>query len=193
MVAVDIDEVLFPFAVEFVAFNNREYGDSLAVDDFFCYELERVLGLTVDEAVERLYSFCGADHDHVKPLQEAQASIATLASRYDIAGITARDARFRDNTADWLRKNQIEIAAGVTHVGYAPIMEKPKKKVEVCQELGAIALIDDSLGHVTECAERGLTGVLFGDYPWNQADELPQNVVRCADWPAVLEYFDGRG
>ena len=80
----------------------------------------------------------------------------------------------------------------VLHIGYADVMEKPVKKVDMCKRLGAIALIDDSLSHVTECAEEGIEGVLFGDYPWNQADELPSGVTRCVDWPAVLEYFDAR-
>ncbi|HVX57219.1 MAG TPA: hypothetical protein VHA37_05800, partial [Candidatus Saccharimonadales bacterium] len=80
----------------------------------------------------------------------------------------------------------------LVHVGYHLEMKQPKPKAAVCREVGAVALIDDSLGHVQTCAEQGIDGVLFGDYPWNQAEELPAGVTRCADWAAVLEYFDGR-
>ncbi|MGH7234327.1 MAG: hypothetical protein ACREF7_02680, partial [Candidatus Saccharimonadales bacterium] len=73
---------------------------------------------------------------------------------------------------------------------YAPMMEAPKSKAEVCQELGAIALIDDSLGHTKECAEVGIEGILFGDYYWNQVDVLPPGVTRCVDWQAVNQHFN---
>jgi hypothetical protein len=30
---------------------------------------------------------------------------------------------------------------------------------------------------------------LFGDYTWNQADDLPNGITRVKDWAAVEEYF----
>jgi uncharacterized HAD superfamily protein len=38
-----------------------------------------------------------------------------------------------------------------------------------------------------------MSGVLFGNYPWNQVDKLPDNVVRVNNWQEVLEYFDAKG
>ncbi len=80
--------------------------------------------------------------------------------------------------------------SSVSYIGYAAVMSNPRKKVEVCKDIEAIALIDDSIGHITECVEAGMQGILFGDYPWNQTEELSSGIVRCSNWPEVLEYFD---
>lgn len=58
------------------------------------------------------------------------------------------------------------------------------------KQVSAVALIDDSLGHVSECAGIGMQGVLFGDYSWNShSEQLPDRVTRCADWNEVAEFF----
>jgi hypothetical protein len=69
-------------------------------------------------------------------------------------------------------------------------MDILRSKAEVCQEIGAFALIDDSIGHVTGCAEIGRRGILFGNYPWNQAEILHEDIIRCPDWRIVLDHFD---
>ncbi|HEY5267859.1 MAG TPA: hypothetical protein VII94_01850, partial [Candidatus Saccharimonadales bacterium] len=78
----------------------------------------------------------------------------------------------------------------VVMIGWAPIMEKPLTKAEVCIDLGAIALIDDSLPHILHAVESGVEGVLFGNYPWNQTLELPIGAIRTESWPKVLEHFN---
>jgi len=192
VIAVDIDEVLFPFVQEFVAYDNQRSGGELAASDFFCYRFEHVLDISLEEAVQRVYSFNGAPHDHISPIAEAQEAIAQLGQSYDLSVVTARHPQFEANTERWLNRYMGGFFSEVVHVGYAAVMERPQRKVDVCQRLGAVALIDDSVEHVSECAEAGLEGVLFGDYEWNQVKELPGGVTRCKDWRAVLEYFDGR-
>ncbi len=66
-------------------------------------------------------------------------------------------------------------------------MEMPVTKAEICQKIGAFALLDDSISHLVECAEVGVDGYLFGDYPWNQVEELPNGIVRCLDWQEVAD------
>ncbi|HVX23921.1 MAG TPA: hypothetical protein VG992_01075 [Candidatus Saccharimonadales bacterium] len=164
VVAIDIDEVLFPFVPGFAALQNERYGTNLIVDDFFSYEFHQVLDLPVPETIDRVYDFVRADHGHIMPLPEAQTGLARLSEKYDLSIVTARHPEFTDHTKAWLDRHFADHFASLTFIGYAPIMEKPQTKVSVCRDLGAIALIDDSLGHVSECAADGL--------------------------PAVLEYFD---
>ena len=77
-----------------------------------------------------------------------------------------------------------------TFIGFPEVMEKPLTKAEVCKEIGAVALIDDSLKHLLQCSEVGIEGILFGDYPWNQTDSLPENITRCTNWLEVLEHLN---
>ncbi|HMH30906.1 MAG TPA: hypothetical protein VK534_00330 [Methylomirabilota bacterium] len=191
-IAVDIDEVLFPFAVNFTEFHNREYGTRTALKDIKTYHFQHDFGITMEEAVSRVYEFSGLSHDHIEPLEASQEAILDLSEDYDLALVTARSPRFEASTKKWISRHYGDIFAGATFIDYSPAMEKPLKKIDICREIGAVALIDDSLGHVSECAEVGIAGVLHGNYPWNQANELPELVTRCEKWPAVLEYFNGR-
>lgn len=38
----------------------------------------------------------------------------------------------------------------------------------------------------------GIRTLLFGDYPWNQAETLPPNVVRVTNWDEVCRVLLGR-
>ncbi len=192
-IAVDVDEVLFPFVEEFVKFDNAIHGGEFTSEHFLSYAFEDVLGTPMDEAVRRVYDFNGSDHGHITPLEKTHDALSSLSERFDLMIVTARHPQFAASTKDWVSRHLDGFFSSLSHIGYAPVMEMPIKKVEVCRELGAIALIDDSLSHVSECAEDNIEGILFGDYPWNQADVLPSGVVRCRDWAAVLEHFDGRG
>lgn len=192
VIAVDVDEVLFPFVSEFVKFDNAIYGGEVCAAQFSTYAFEDVLKIPLDESVERVYSFNRADHAHIEPLEQARDALITLSERFDMVIVTARHPQFETNTSSWLQRHLDGFFSSLSHIGYAPLMEKPVKKVDVCRELGAMALIDDSVGHVSECAEAGIDGILFGDYPWNQTNELPAGVIRCKNWPAVLEYFNER-
>ncbi len=193
MIAVDIDDVLFPFVPEFVQFDNARFNGSLSEDDFFNYRFWEVLGIPLDEAVERVYDFNAAEHSHIEPLYNVKDSLKALSKDYDLVVITARHPRFADVTDNWLNTHLEGIFSEVVHIGHALVVDEPQRKVDVCHKLKAFALIDDSLDHTSECVDEGIEGILFGNYPWNQSDKLPKGVSRCEDWPAVEEYFNGRG
>lgn len=189
-IAVDVDEVLFPFVDNFVKHDNAIHGGNFAAEHFSTYAFEQVLQTTMRHSMTRVYDFNKQDHSHIQPLEQARDALVTLSERFDLAIVTARHPQFEANTTSWLDLHLDGFFSSLTHIGYSPVMEKPVKKIDVCRELGAIALIDDSLGHVSECAKEGVLGVLFGNYPWNQATTLPEGVTRCQDWQAVLRYFE---
>lgn len=192
VLAMDIDEVVFPFVAEFVSWHNVEYGTSLFFDDFHSYEFETILDTSVEETIHRVHSFIEYEHSHsgVSPIDIADKAVHRLGERFTVHAVTARHPSFRKITEEYLTEHYGDVISDVTLVGHAATMELLVSKAQVCQELGAAALIDDSISHVTGCAEAGITGVLFGDYPWNQSAQLHPDVIRCANWPAVLEYFD---
>lgn len=192
MIATDIDEVLFPFVDEFAVWHNTEYGTELKTRDFVSYEFSGVLEVSVKEAVHRVHTFFGAEHSHlaVPPLGEAQEAIARLEKQYEIVAITARHPQFEDPTVQYLLQHFGGVITDIALLGrHDTGIDILRTKAEVCHELGAIALVDDSITHVAECARTGIQGILFGDYPWNQADELPNGVVRYENWDGVLEHF----
>jgi hypothetical protein len=93
------------------------------------------------------------------------------------------------------------------HYGRAGDDRKPKSKAEICADLGATMLIDDSLIYALQCSQT-LEHVLLFDYqasyPWNKlkpalagddsaaaavAAALPANVHRVHSWEEALQVF----
>ncbi len=59
----------------------------------------------------------------------------------------------------------------------------------MCRDLGAVALIDDSLRYALECASSLRVVYLFGEYGWNRTPagtHVPDNVVRVASWADLV-------
>lgn len=191
-IAIDVDEVLFPFVPEFTKFHNSTYGTSVSIDDFLSYEFEEVLGLPVEEVIKRIYAFHDVDDMHVEPLSEAQSAIRTLSNRYRLVIITARNPTYEISTRAWIEKNFPAVFSEIVLVGHPSTVADYRSKAEVCKEMNAIALVDDSLNHVLKCNEVGVQGILFGDYPWSSQNDVTEDVVRCKNWQAVVEYFDGQ-
>ena len=185
VLAIDIDEVLFPLVPQLAIYYNIHYGTSLKFEDYVTYDLDKVWGSTVQEAVARVNAYFAAGNLQVEPIDGAIEALGRLAERYRLVVITSRHDTLTEATHAWLDRHfdgvfETVILAGNHHVG-----GNVKTKVSLCRELGAVALIDDSVRYVKECAVAGQRAILFGDYPWNQTDALPDGVVRARDWAEV--------
>lgn len=189
VIATDIDEVLFPFVNEFLAWHNQEYGTSLMMENFQSYNFEDTLEVPVAETVHRVNTFLNIAHDPVLPLEQSQQGITALSKRYKLVAITARHPRFEHSTWRYIDKYYHDKIAELTLVGHRETVDTVKKKVEICLNIGAMALIDDNIEHITPCPDMGVEGVLFGNYPWNQQESIQPGVVRCHDWLMVMEHF----
>ena len=185
VLAIDIDEVLFPLVPELAAYHNAQHGTSLAASDFVSYDLDKVWGGTVADAVAKVNAFFAVDHLHIEPIKGAIDSLRLLAEYFQLIVITSRHDSLTDATYAWIDRYFADLFETVILAGNHHAGGDVKTKVSLCRELGAVALIDDSLRYVLECSDVGQRAILFGDYPWNQADKLPEGVVRARDWNEV--------
>lgn len=193
-----MDEVFFPFAAHFAEHHNQQHGTNLTYVDITSYNFEDIIGEDILETVKRVHAATEVDHSHIDPIEGSPDAVRQLEKQFDLVIVTARDPKHEEQTLDWLERHYRDVFSDVIHVGHIGAVEKPIKKVEICRQLAAIALIDDSPKHIEEVANAGIEGVLFGNYAWNQDKEfengvLPERVTRQANWPAVLEHFDVRG
>jgi hypothetical protein len=124
--------------------------------------------------------------------------------------VTSRQTMLRAATEEWVSIHFPGLFEGVHFANhYARDGSKPRSKLEIIKELGAVALVDDSRHHALECADGSLpTVVLFGDYAWNKpstsaaregvgakpsAATLKQlaasheNLHRCVDWRSTKQ------
>jgi 5'(3')-deoxyribonucleotidase len=189
VLAVDVDDVLYPLVSAFIDYHNRLHGTKTVIEDFVSYHMDESMGITRDEFLERFRAF-GDEGGFTKsrPAQQSQQAIKKLSETYDMVIVTSRWQQWEQDTIDWLQEHFPDIFHDV-HFANSIAWHRGDKfdKATICQELGAVAFIDDSLHNVEQVAATGIRSLLFGDYAWNQTDELPDNAQRVKDWDEVLE------
>lgn len=188
LLAVDFDDVLFPFMERLVPHYNEKYGANFHIDDYHTFDFWEVWGNSPVECWHYVDDFFDQPHSGIEPLPGSVEGVDALHSCYELAIVTARDESLRSYTEAWL--NEI-FPERFSHVhlcsSYSPDPQARRTKLQVVEELGAVALIDDSLKNVTAVAATGRRGLLFGEYAWNRSEQLPNNVNRYTDWPSIIE------
>ena len=192
VIAVDIDEVLFPFTPEFLAKHNATHGVSIEQSDLNTYYfIEELYELGENEDPEDIIEnfLHEAYEGNIGPYNGAIEAIQKLKQNFTLEIITARRPTMQTITEKWLNKHFPEVFKGVH---FPRKRSAQTTKVEICKEIGAKYLIDDHPANFEGMLEAGITLLLFGEYPWNNTDKLPKNVTRVKDWQAVELYFDGK-
>jgi 5'(3')-deoxyribonucleotidase len=190
-IAFDVDEVLFPLLGAFFPYLNAIHGYGIRPEQMKTYRTEELIGGTAEELLSKMDAFMETEYyEKAEPLAGAVESLTKLHETYRLVIITARHKTFRGPTEKFIDDNFSGLFDDIryTHTLENPGVEIPKP--DICKELGASLLIDDNLHNVIACAGQGIPAILFGNYTWNQTDTLPDGVVRCMDWPAVVEYLE---
>lgn len=195
IIAVDIDDVLAANAKGFTDFSNKRWGTNLKPEDYHDH-WALLWGLDHKETVERadVYANEGVFKDYAH-FEDALPVLKKISKKYKLIVVTARRVVAEKDTRDWIE----QYFSNIFHeIYFAGIFDEvtdhfyQKTKGELIKELGASYLIDDQLKHCISAGEIGLEAVLFGNYSWNQAKSLPNNIYRASNWQQVSEYFDAR-
>lgn len=190
IIAVDVDEVLLPTMPYLVDWHNANHDSALTINDYFTTELWHVWGNTREEAIEKCLNFHQKiDLIDMTPMESAASVLRNLRKNYDLAVVTSRHYELKDTTIKWLDENFAGVFNDHLFGNHFNFSAPGPSKGELCRGINASYLIDDSLKHVTECAKTGIKCLLFGNYAWNFAEELPENITRVGNWNAVGRYF----
>jgi uncharacterized HAD superfamily protein len=188
VVAIDIDEVLFPFTPHINEYYNQRHGTRLTLADYVHFSLDDVWGAPAGTANQYVTDFLSREHRHILPVEQAVAALEQLRRHYRLVVVTARDGQMERQTKQWLLHHFPDFFDDIVLAGNSFTGRGFRAKAEVCRDLGAVYLVDDGLHNITECAAVGVSGLLFGEYPWNQTTEpLPANVQRVADWDEATQ------
>lgn len=178
-IAIDCDDVLVPAAPSILDHYNRTYNASVLLKDFYSD-----WGEPSDVAIKRVDIFLKTpEYQSIKPFAEAIEALRSLNVRHDLHMVTGRPDYLSDATHRMLAAHFPDIFKTVQFTNF--FGAKPRSKAEVCRELNADVLIDDHLHHATVVAESGIPALLFGEYPWNESTDLPNNVHRTKNWQEV--------
>jgi uncharacterized HAD superfamily protein len=193
IIAVDIDEVLTPFVKHLLDFYNKRFPENqILLENFHSYQFWEVWGGTMHEANNLVDEFFKSDDfKSQQPLEHAVQTLQKLKERFELVIVTSRQHAIKDHTHEFLDKYYPGIFSSVlmgNHYGKEGVK---KSKPDMCKEIGAVLLIDDSLDYARQCAEANLDAILFGDYPWNRTKyDLHENIVRVAHWKDVEQAID---
>jgi hypothetical protein len=176
VVAVDFDDVVAAFNQAYIAHHNRQYGTPFVryetVDTF---DMAVLYGVDQQTIVDRVRKFCHDHHFEIWPWSGALEGLGELAERYELHIVTSRCESLHDVTAAWLLEHGLRDLFTELHFtnGFGTLYPDRKRgKLEVCQEIGAVALIEDAPVNAQQVADGGVP-VLMPNRPWNMGFHHP--------------------
>ncbi len=191
VIAVDIDEVLAQHNVELVKYHNEQYGSTHTVEHYVSDHWSEIWGVDREEASKRAVAFheSGA-HGRLTPVEGAFECLQQLSEHFELHIVTARRRLIINSTHEWVEKHYPGIFRGIRFVHVWEDVDPPTK-AEVCKDIDAVLLIDDSVSHCALATKSGIDALLFGDYAWNRAlpDDFPSSIKRALSWPEVVTYI----
>ena|SRR3990167_7500467 len=193
-IAVDIDDVLVPHVEDLITWHNKEYGTNMDLASYHSRDPKDWGSDTIEEAISRVQKFfVTPDFLEARPMAEAVGVLTKLSKGYKLIVITARDDIIESVTRKWLNQHFPELFKEAHFTARFNLEGKSLSKADMGKNAGAQYLIDDTLDNIIEASKTGIAALLFGDYPWNQANGLPDGVTRTKNWQEVLEYFNAEG
>lgn len=192
-IAIDVDDVLAANAAGLVAYSNKKWGTNLTVNDYQEHwgEMWQVDHAESEQRALQIFEeavMSGYEYDDT-----ALPVLLELRKKYRLVVVTARRRLIEQSTREWLERHYEGIFddvmfAGLYDAGHTDDVYQ-KTKLDTLKGISAHYLIDDQTKHCFAAAEAGIHAILFGDYTWNQTDELPSLVTRCRDWQAIRAFF----
>jgi 5'(3')-deoxyribonucleotidase len=197
IIAVDIDDVLAQGTESLRLEVNKRLGVHLLPEHYqvpgpywgYYEQVWETHGLADRITMAELNPQMEQDQSHVPAVEGARDALLKLKSHYELVVVTSRESSWQAATTSWLDVQFPQTFSQVLFTnGRAGL--KQKNKGQICKEISATWLIDDNVEHAKTALAEGVRVVLFGDYGWHQ--DVPEDIVACKDWNAVVEYFDGR-
>ena len=158
ILAVDIDEVLFPFTPTFLAFHNDTYQTQLTIRHKQSDFLELVTGDSEDAMLAKIDAYIKTPHYAASgPIPDAVHVIQRLSQTWRMVIVTARTPNYRGTTELFVARH----FPAIEGILYSCDPRDPKKytpKRDLCIQINARALIDDSLRNLQPLAGTNVAG-----------------------------------
>ena len=184
-IAVDCDDVIVPFISTIAKFHNQEYGSTLEENHFKSYEFWRVWSGTEERAIEKVKEFQKSDmFKKMIPYEESRRIIPALARRYNLVLVTARPDYMLEETQDLLDTYFPNSFSEIHFTNEWAGNGKTRKKSQICKEIKAELIIEDSHANAIDCAKSGIQAILINK-PWNTSEETHPNLYRVNNWPEI--------
>ncbi len=192
VIAVDFDDVVCDFNWKYIDHHNETYGDPrMTREKAHTFDMAALYGITPDEVVKRVRNFCTNHHGEIKLHRGADRGLHELSRKHELHIVTSRCESFRETTMDWMEeKGVLGYFSGLHFTnGFGTLFpERKRTKLQVCEKIQAIALIEDSPGNAHIVADGGIP-VVVPEYAWNTGKLDHDRIHVVNDWttiPAVI-------
>ena len=190
VVCIDADDTTADFFWTFLQYYNARYGTPFTIGDFKTRKFHLVWGCSREEAIRRIDDFQHSSYyRRILPLEgSVEGARSLFEAGKKLYVVTSRSDYTRQDTERFYQTYFPGIVSDIIHSAnkHSGDINSGKTKAEICGDFGA-PLIDDDLVYVQPCAETAFGGVLFGDYPWQNGQELPLRVERGKNWEDILK------
>lgn len=183
-IGMDIDDTIWKFNESFINFLNFKNRTNYKIDNFEG-SFEDLFNLSQDEISVLLeefeYSLEFGKFDLIEGVKEFLEELKQI---HEIIFITARSNKFEEITRKKLVEHFGEFDFPI-HFLYDENYNKLNSKADLCIEHGVDYMIDDFLQNLLSCSNKGIKSFLL-DRPWNQTEELDENIIRVKEWNELL-------
>lgn len=187
VLAIDIDEVLAEFVPVLAEFHNRTYGTSFTAEHFISYEFHEVWGGTVQEATMKVQEFFRSPlfTDGLPMLHGAYTAMRRLQKYFELHVVTSRQFAIQALTEEWINKHFTGVFTAIHFGNHYAQSGVTRSKAEICKEIGACMLVDDSVRYAQNCQQQDIPVILFGNYAWNA--HAHDGLQRAHNWSQAVQ------
>lgn len=123
------------------------------------------------------------EFEEMPAIDGAAEALRRLSQHYELHVVTSRQFSIIEATHRWLNRHFPGVFTAVHFGNHFGSSGAKIPKSQLCKEIGAIALVDDSATYIEECSGSVPHRLLFGNYAWNT--ETPSGAIRCSTWADV--------
>ncbi|MFA5651783.1 MAG: hypothetical protein WC933_00235 [Candidatus Paceibacterota bacterium] len=185
-IGIDLDDTISQSMQQVIRFHNDIHHTNFNVKDIKHFNIWEILGQTREDRVKEVHEFHRSDYaKEAKPLPYSQEVLKKLKKNNELFIITARAYDIKKETEDWINKHFPNIFSGIYFTSqFAKDKTQTITKKKVCDDLDIDIFIEDDINNILECIGSNRKAFLI-DYPWNQTDKLPPNVIRVKSWKEI--------
>lgn len=194
IIAFDCDEVIVATGTLLIDHYNKLHGTNVQLKDFYSKDYEHVWQAEPETATRDLFAYLSTDaYINLEPMDGAVETLQKLAGDYTLCMVTGRPDETKQATHAWVHKYLLGIFEKIVFTNFFKLNDSKgaqRTKAEVCKEIGASWLVDDHIHHIKNVTEQGITGILFGDSPWEQLETSTPHLIKIKDWQQLSQYFE---
>jgi uncharacterized protein len=185
-IGIDIDDVIFPFMVNFLKFLNKKNNTSFILQEVTSYHLwETRIQKSKEESNRDALAFQSSpDFDEINLIDGAKEILEEISDKYEIHFVTSRPEEIKEKTNSFFKKYFPENRFNILHSG--EVYGGKQSKSDICIAQGISILIEDNPDYALDCARKGIRVFLI-DKPWNKKYEKHENLTKVGGWNDILE------